>query len=598
MNQSDGASVFVDDEIPVSIVDVDIPVTTIDEVPVDDRSNIKEREVPTLRSSSNITKQSRTLYEAIQNKNNNACLTPKSVRPALGIQKQMQEPKLPDMKKKVTPPADNQKQFQELKLIDVKKNTSPSLVDQKQSQENQFTDNKVQKIEGKAQTERLNGQNSIVSQKTVQSVQKVPDIRLKSEPAVQRLNTETVKEQRAPTIKAPAIQGKITQSSVSRFGMKTFVVIPPKPIVSQTQKPAGSLVVGAIKIDDQGNMVTRRQINTVTEKYATNEEVTSAGESSLGQAKAFWSSAEKQDQSMMANQGGTVKNGDVSGVYKLAEKSVSEETPKEVIILERNPTPVVASKPLFPEPAEKSSFTGEGRDLSFLKPSKRTSSQYVASAIAKNSSIYTAKITTIQEPSQSVVRVQKPFSQRFNKESKPTNAPSLASYKPATTLKPTEGSVSSFAGPKRSQSYPSNVETVSSSANFRSVEETLIGADKPKTLDSVNKVQLSTQSSTHIKPIESSYKEATSIPDTTSTRQMPTDFTRPPLRKKPELQKTELQSEPNQTNMFGPVKKFKPVVFKPVQREANLHSSLMEAIQSGEGIERLKKVNCECLYWF
>lgn len=593
MNQSDGASIFVDDAIPVSIVDVDIPVTTIDEVPVHDRSNIKEREVPTLRSSTNITKQSCTLYEAIQNKNNNACLTPKNVRPALGIQKQMQEPKLPDMKKKVTPPTDNQKQ--ERNLTDIKKNTSSSLVDQKQSQENRFRDNKV---EGKAKTERLNGQNSIVSQKTVQSVQKVPDIRLKSEPAVQRLNTETVKEQKAPTIKTPAIQGKITQSSVSRFGMKTFVVIPPKPTVSQTQKPAGSLVVGAIKIDDQGNMVTRRQINTVTEKYATNEEVTSAGESSLGQAKAFWSLAENQDQSTMANQGGTVKNGDVSGVYKLAEKSVSEETPKEVIILERNPTPVVASKPSFPEPAEKSSFTGEGRDLSFLKPSKRTSSQYVASAIAKNSSIYTTKITTIQEPSQSVVRVQKPFSQRFNNESKPTNAPSLASYKPATTLKPTEGSVSSFSGPKRSQSYPSNVETVSSSANFRSVEETLIGADKPKTLDSVNKVQLSTQTSAHIKPIESSYKEATSIPDTTSTRQMPTDFTHPPLRKKPELQKNELQSEPNQTNMFGPVKKFKPVVFKPVQRETNIHSSLMEAIQSGEGIERLKKVNCECLYWF
>ncbi|XP_057195480.1 protein cordon-bleu isoform X3 [Triplophysa rosa] len=594
MNHSDRASVFVDDEIPVSIVDVDIPVTTIDEVPVDDRSNIKEHEVPTLCSFPNITKQSRTLYEAIQNKNNNACLMVKNVRPSSGIQKQS----LPDMKKNVSPSTDEQKQLKERKLIDIKKNTSLPLVDQKQSQKNKLRDNKEHKFDtkGKAETERPNGQNNIVSLKSqsqvvrpaVQSAPKVPDDRLNSEPAVQRLNTETVKEERTPATKAPAIQGKITQSSVSRFGMKTFVVIPPKPAVSQTQKPAGSLVVGAIKIDEQGNMVTRRQINTVTEKYATNEGVTSAGESSLGHAKAFWSSAEKQDQSTMANQGSTVKNGDESGVFKIAEKSISEETHKEVIILERNPISVVVSNP---SPAEKSSFTGEGRDLSFLKPSKRTSSQYVASAIAKNNSIYTTKITTLQEPTESVVRVQKPFSQQFNNENKPTNAPSLASYKPATTLKPTEGSAPSFAGPKRSQSYPRNVEKVSNSENFRSVEETLIGAGKPKYLDSVNKVQVITQTSSHIKPIESFSKEATSIPDTTSPRQMPTDFTRPPLRKKPELQKTELQSAPNQTNMFGPLKKIKPVVFKPAQKEASLHSSLMEAIQSGEGIERLKKVS-------
>lgn len=587
MNRSDGASAFVDDEIPVSIVDVDIPVTTIDEVPVDDRSNIKEREAPALRSSPNTTKQSRTLYEAIQNKNNNACLTVKNVRPSSGIQKQIQEPRLTDMKKTVSPSTDDQKQLQERKLADTRKNTNLPLDDQKQSQENKLRDDKEQKLDDK----RLNGQNNTNPQKSKNqvvrpAVQKVPDDRLKSVPAVQRLNKDTVREERTPVIKAPAIQSKITQSSVSRFGMKTFVVIPPKPTV--IQKPAGSLVAGAIKIDEQGNMVKLRQINTVAENNATNEEATSVVESSLGQAKAFWSSAEKQEQTTMANQGTAAKNGDVSRVYK----PFSEETPKEVIILERNPVSVVASKPSFPEPVVNSSFTGEGRDLSFLKPSKRTSSQYVASAIAKNSSMYTPKITTIQEPSESVVRVQKPFTQRFNNESKPTNAPSVGSYKPFTTLKPTYGSVQTFAGPKRSQSYPRNVEKVSNSEHFRSVdEETLIGTDKPKSFDCVNKVPLVTQTSAHVKPMESPSKEATSTPYTTFPRQMPTDTTRPPLRQKPELQKPELHTEPNQTNMFGPVKKFKPVVFKPAQKEGSLHSSLMEAIQSGEGIERLKKVN-------
>ncbi|XP_065102299.2 protein cordon-bleu isoform X4 [Paramisgurnus dabryanus] len=581
MNQSDGGSMFVNDEIPVSVVDMDIPVTTIDEVPTDDTSSKKERLVTASASTSNITKQSRTLYEAIQNKNNNASLTAKKVSQSSGIQKQLQDPKL---MKNTSPSPDNQKQLQEPKPSD--------------SKEQKFVLNHDTK--GKAKTEGLNGQNNTVSQKpqspvvrpTVQSIQKVPDDKLKSLPVVRKLSTE-----RMPV--NAAMHGKITQSSVSRFGMKTFVVVPPKPTVSHTQKPAGSLVVGAIKIDEQGNMVTRRQINTAPEKHGSHEEVTNVKrESSPGQAKAFWNLAEKQDQSTMAKQGPTVKNRDTDGIkpssvsapFKISEKSHFEETSKEVIILERKSTPVVANKPSFPV-----ENPGEGRDLSFLKPSRRTSSQYVASAIAKNHSIPSAKIHTIQEPHESVGRVQKlPFNQTFKNESIPTNTPSVGFYKPATTLKPTERST----GPKRSQSYPSYVaEKVVISENFSSVEEeTFLGVDKTKSLDlhSTNKVQSLTQKSAHIKPIKSFSEEATSIsrfPDTSFPRQMPTDSTRPPLGNKLEVHKSELSSEPTPGNMFGSVKKFKPVIFKPVQKDVSLHGSLMEAIQSGEGIERLKKVS-------
>lgn len=42
--------------------------------------------------------------------------------------------------------------------------------------------------------------------------------------------------------------------------------------------------------------------------------------------------------------------------------------------------------------------------------------------------------------------------------------------------------------------------------------------------------------------------------------------------------------------VFGPVKKFRPVICRSVERETSLHSSLMEAIQTGGGKERLKKV--------
>lgn len=43
-------------------------------------------------------------------------------------------------------------------------------------------------------------------------------------------------------------------------------------------------------------------------------------------------------------------------------------------------------------------------------------------------------------------------------------------------------------------------------------------------------------------------------------------------------------------SVFGPVKKFRPVVCKSVEKETSLHSSLMEAIQTGRGRDGLRKV--------
>lgn len=47
---------------------------------------------------------------------------------------------------------------------------------------------------------------------------------------------------------------------------------------------------------------------------------------------------------------------------------------------------------------------------------------------------------------------------------------------------------------------------------------------------------------------------------------------------------------PPPVTVFGPVKKFRPVICGPVAKETSLHSSLMEAIQTGKGRDRLKKV--------
>ncbi|XP_056330950.1 protein cordon-bleu isoform X2 [Danio aesculapii] len=559
MNHSDGATVFVDDEIPVSIVDMDIPVTAIDEVLDDDECSTSECESALLRSTQSITSQPCTPCEVIQNKNNNACLTEEKHRSLF-----------PDI----------EKQLQAATLTVIDKPTIQSPTNKKPSQDAKITDNMEQKAifnteaKSKAETVELTSQKDTVLQKSQSFVR--PDV-------------QSVQKERTSSTRVLPTQGKITQSSFSRFGMKTFTVIPPKPAVSQT-KPAGSLVTGAIKIDEQGNMVTQRQISSGPEKnVSASVDTTRADKTPLVKAKAFWSTTEKQEKSTSANTGPIVNNGDsdvfkpstVTGSFKL---SPPEEPHKEVIIVERKPISVVASKSSF---SENPSFTSEKRDLSFLIPSRRTSSQYVASVIAKNnknSSIPKTKIDSMQA-SLSIGGVQNHVNQLLNNDVKPINI-----QKPAITIKPTEHPVPSFR-PKCLQSYVAEKPTSSERIS------TLHGGNRTKSVDSQtlsNKIQPFTHVSAQIKSMESFSEEATSInnfPDTSSARQTPTDTTHPPLAKKPELHKSDIPSEPNQGNVFGPVKKFKPVIFKPVQQETSIHSSLMEAIQSGEGIERLRKVS-------
>ena len=44
-------------------------------------------------------------------------------------------------------------------------------------------------------------------------------------------------------------------------------------------------------------------------------------------------------------------------------------------------------------------------------------------------------------------------------------------------------------------------------------------------------------------------------------------------------------------SIFGPKKKFRPVVQRPAPKDTSLHSALMEAIHSAGGKDRLRKVN-------
>ena len=285
---------------------------------------------------------------------------------------------------------------------------------------------------------------------------------------------------------------KITHNVTSRFGMKTFTVVPPKPTVihAPTAHSAATLTPGAIKIDDQGNMVragiSRNKVGGST-KSEDNEV------SPLEKAKTFWSSNQRQENAVTQKKGEIDKaKGSVNGLYstpaehlevcnteyhKTTRSTVSkpvETAQPHVAVGKEAKEPVVDHKVANKELAEVESKVSESKniqwpsnkpalppallpdlkkDLTFLKPSRRTSSQYVASAITKYAPKTSAKSSTIPKvPDFSASQTTTGF-QRAGRSIQvapfQSSQSSLSDNKEIVST-----STCSPPGPKRSMSYP------------------------------------------------------------------------------------------------------------------------------------------------
>lgn len=235
----------------------------------------------------------------------------------------------------------------------------------------------------------------------------------------------------------PTSHGKITHNATSRFGMKTFTVIPPKPSVTRAavEKSSVPFTIGAIKIDDQGNMVkagiSRNNVTRPSELKIISDEDSPL----LGKAKAFWSSNERQDSAENPSKdlndsvkestnnlksastsvtGTTLKSSNTeylksiqSTVSKPAERIqpkevVTEETKeplKDVKVADKHWVEVdtkISGSRNVQQPSDTPTLPPSvlpdfKKDLSFLRPPRRTSSQYVASAITKHAPKTSAK---------------------------------------------------------------------------------------------------------------------------------------------------------------------------------------------------------------
>lgn len=312
--------------------------------------------------------------------------------------------------------------------------------------------------------------------------------------------------------------GAITHSVTSRFGMKTFTVVPPRPAVScdSAEVLPHAATVAAVKIDDQGNMVRAGIGHNRFEAPRVESVDRTTG---FGKAREFWSSSKKQeghsqgvierdvplsslsaikidDQSNRLRPGigyrraGTlqVESGDGSPPFGRAREFWSSSEKQEGQsrgLVERDVpvrSPSMAAAKAPPLGSRPDDQTGEQKtrrtenemlknfgvdrnerpeeprkDLTFLKPSRRTSSHYVASAINKHSNTNTSSRPgyATQKSDSSVASSQLTTSQRPGRAATVNPSPSAALLTVSRNKQGKSSLVSAHsAAPSRSLSYP------------------------------------------------------------------------------------------------------------------------------------------------
>ncbi|CAL9705439.1 unnamed protein product [Knipowitschia caucasica] len=592
-------------EVPFSIVDHDVPVTTIDEVLPDEGF-----------WAESIANKASNYSDELHNRNNNAHTATETNKGASSESKQHSKHK--------------------------------SIQDSRRSKTHQQKDTTLDTKTPKKESDRSTSLTTVHNSHCSQDQEQKGSHKRDAKP-VEKMHQATPTPLNQEDMALPRthhtlstskpVQTKITPNATSRFGMKTFTVVPLKAAVSHA--PAGesvSTTPGAIKIDEQGNMVKVFPHRTPTVSDLKNDS------SLLGKANTFWSSNEKQEgtvapkighsdkarESRESNKSDRTKTFETTHYSTKTEglksshgtlfKSTAQTEPKPVaeqikhidlneqdcIMIDDKISPAII---LSQRSVQTPCISEVERDLSFLKPPRRTSSQYVASAISK----YVPKPTTKPD--------YNPSTQEFLTKTQNTGYQKSGRsmhINPQHSNVSSLRSISNTASPKRSMSSPEYISDRQDSiveVEESSISKQTVGFGKGsfripeshklsnnQSLSQLNvkasdKFKLVQQQSPSPSPIchelltdkpptdlkNGHQQQALKNPDTTS----PSDF--PKTDKIPSLTVTESPGSPEET-VFGPIKKFKPVICKSVEKETSLHSSLMEAIQSGGGKDRLKKI--------
>ncbi|CAI9160049.1 unnamed protein product [Rangifer tarandus platyrhynchus] len=421
-----------------------------------------------------------------------------------------------------------------------------------------------------------------------------------------------------------------------KYGLTTYKIVPPKSEMKCYDRGA-SLSMGAIKIDELGNLVSPH-VNagrTVVPSSPTLEAETPP----IGKVKEFWRSNSIEKHSGRPTEG--------------PKRTPTATTPM-------NPQPQesrLRGEPTSPDPqvtlpgpqsphSEDGSALGEGRsrpppaaarplqvpaastaEVPFLKPQRRTSSQYMASAIAKR----------IGAPkAHSDVGRGRDNTQRTCEGTAPEPAVAPPVVKDGTTPSPNPGTgirregeesaagphpgwqVSSPYGKLSAQDYPPGIHGNPRASLVRAAQRDqapvgqscgLSGEQSTRAhrTDSASDPQCKSDGLSPSRPrsgggqtsgstlVNGSRRAATHSEPACSSRVSDTNGRAgqepPPREEKPSLLSTAVLEADGTlpASIFGPKKKFRPVVQRPAPKDTSLHSALMEAIHSAGGKDRLRK---------
>uniref|UniRef100_A0A8C0AS95 Cordon-bleu WH2 repeat protein n=1 Tax=Buteo japonicus TaxID=224669 RepID=A0A8C0AS95_9AVES len=447
-----------------------------------------------------------------------------------------------------------------------------------------------------------------------------------------------------------------------KMGLTTFKVVPPKPEVKHFDRGV-SLSTGAIKIDELGNLIGP---NTGVSKHIPGTSTDESEEIHLGKVKAFWRSNSMEKQS------------DDSAEYLPKKSGVTTNSKPFTIKHEHKPVCLAAPKPVAPQtvttqvaerqsenertkppvPVMQSQLTSlvapainkDKLELPFVKPHRRTSSQYVASAIARHINAITfnsdsteyhekdenkqgagelkteaevspkrciivAKYSPVETESaetretlSSIFTCSQKASHRFTPgdnsgvENKvvniraPNQATPLSFYKKNASVPLTKSSSkdNNSAEDDHGLNSKQSIAEKSTCVLFDQKWETLTHANSASSLKSPDLQGVPSSFGSSLRVTKwppangvqvSSLKASPELNGAAANAQSEQE-------EKPDDSDTNATSELDvnvQTNIFGPKKKFKPVIQKPVPKDTSLHSALMEAIQTGGGKEKLRK---------
>ncbi|XP_028917988.1 protein cordon-bleu isoform X4 [Ornithorhynchus anatinus] len=437
-----------------------------------------------------------------------------------------------------------------------------------------------------------------------------------------------------------------------KSGLTTYKIVPPKPEMKCYDRGV-SLSTGAIKIDDLGNLVSP---HTVGMKNSFRSSVSETETQPIGKLKEFWRCNSLENQSgesseTLARKTAASKLNHTETEFKI-EPGFSEPKfqPSQQTAYKRGESHTELEKTKPPNPVSPTQAKVPGTsaakttEFSFLKPQRRTSSQYVASAITrriepskiktestgrhdKENSIEYGKPNPDLDPGtkKDVVgsKESPPNSQPLGKEKSPSDC-HTGNWKESNrvTVSPQPGSGSHGANAKSltrddtaylygrsvgatlAKSFPRDNSFVEDDYR-RSVgnkKTDFVCNQKCEKFNSRNLSPAPRSPNFQVEsgPVSNSEKMApVGSEPAVSLKQSSTRGAAGPnglgvvkVEEKPDTPSADSLTEseiPLSTSIFGPKKKFKPVVQKPAPKDTSLHSALMEAIQSGGGKDKLRK---------